>query len=113
LKAASGLNNKRISQELGLCEDTIGLWRKRWIEESRYLEKLAKKPEQLRKAVEDEQEFRQEVRTVCKLYHQAQELHSQGVHLVSTDEKTGIQALERINPTLPMEPNKPEAIEKD
>jgi DNA-binding NarL/FixJ family response regulator len=23
LKAASGLNNKRISQELGLCEDTI------------------------------------------------------------------------------------------
>jgi hypothetical protein len=30
---------------------------------------------------------------------------------VSTDEKTGIQALERINPTLPMEPNKPEAIE--
>lgn len=53
LKAASGLNNKRISQELGLCEDTIGLWRKRWIEESRYLEKLAKKPEQLRKAVEE------------------------------------------------------------
>jgi hypothetical protein len=30
---------------------------------------------------------------------------------VSTDEKTGIQALERINPTLPMEPNKPKAIE--
>jgi putative transposase len=30
---------------------------------------------------------------------------------VSTDEKTGIQALERINPTLPMKPNKPEAIE--
>jgi hypothetical protein len=34
---------------------------------------------------------------VCKLYHQAQELHESGVHVVSIDEKTGIQALERIH----------------
>ena len=27
-----------------------------------------------------------------------------GVHIVCTDEKTGIQALERLNPTLPMKP---------
>ena len=47
----------------------------------------------LNHTVEDAAEFHQEVRTVCKLYHQAQELHDQGVHLVSTDEKTGIQAL--------------------
>jgi len=55
--------------------------------------------------------LRQEVRVVCKIYHQAQELHKKGVHIISTDEKTGIQALERIHPTRPMEPGKPEAIE--
>jgi hypothetical protein len=31
-------------------------------------------------------------------------LQAQGAHLVSTDEKTGIQALERKHPTLPMAP---------
>jgi DDE superfamily endonuclease len=41
---------------------------------------------------------------VCELYHQAAALHAQGVHLVSTDEKTGIQALERAAPTKPMSP---------
>ena len=61
--------------------------------------------------MEDEARFRDEVRTVCKLYHQAEELHEQGVHLVSTDEKTGIQALERLHPSRPMEPGKPEAQE--
>lgn len=39
---------------------------------------------------------------MCDLYAQALELHQQGVHVVSTDEKTGIQALERAAPTLPM-----------
>jgi hypothetical protein len=41
---------------------------------------------------------------VCDVYRQAQELKEQGVHVVSTDEKTGIQALERAHPTLPMKP---------
>ncbi|WP_305910319.1 hypothetical protein Q9L42_013725 [Methylomarinum sp. Ch1-1] len=50
---------------------------------------------------EDEATFRQEVRDVCKLYHQAQELHESGVHVISVDEKTGIQALERIHPDHP------------
>jgi len=61
--------------------------------------------------VEDETQFREEVRGVCKRYHQAQALHEQGVHVVSTDEKTGIQALERIHPTRPMQPGKVEAVE--
>jgi transposase len=51
------------------------------------------------------------VRTVCKLYHQAPELHEQGVHVISTDEKTGIQALEPIHPSQPMRPGHPEAVE--
>jgi transposase len=37
------------------------------------------------------------------LYHQAQELHEQGIHLISVDEKTGIQAIERDYPTQPAE----------
>lgn len=61
--------------------------------------------------VEDEAAFRQEVRTVCKLYHQAQALHESGVHVVSVDEKTGIQALERIHPDQPMAPGKLELHE--
>ena len=31
-------------------------------------------------------------------------MHAQGIHLVSTDEKTGIQALERATPSKPMQP---------
>lgn len=41
---------------------------------------------------------------MCDLYAQAPALHAAGVHLVSSDEKTGIQALERLYPTLPMQP---------
>lgn len=48
--------------------------------------------------VENEANFRQDVRTICKLYHQAQALHESGIRVVSVDEKTGIQALERIHP---------------
>jgi hypothetical protein len=45
--------------------------------------------------------FDQQVKTVCEIYEQTPKLHEQGVHVVSTDEKTGIQALERKYPTLP------------
>ena len=41
---------------------------------------------------------------ICAAYHQAQELQARGEHLVSTDEKTGIQALEPIAPMRPMRP---------
>jgi len=41
---------------------------------------------------------------VCDLYEQAGRLAEQGIHVVSTDEKTGIQALERLHPDLPMGP---------
>jgi transposase len=41
---------------------------------------------------------------VCDLYAMAPHLHQLGIMLVSTDEKTGIQALERKHPTKPMKP---------
>lgn len=44
------------------------------------------------------------MKTVCDLYAQTPVLHAAGVHVVSSDEKTGIQALERLFPTLPMQP---------
>ena len=38
------------------------------------------------------------------MYRQAPALHEQGVHVISTDEKTGMQALERLHPTRPTKP---------
>jgi len=48
--------------------------------------------------------FAAEVKRVCAVYAQAPALHRKGVFVVSTDEKTGIQALERKHPTKPMKP---------
>jgi hypothetical protein len=55
--------------------------------------------------------FDAQVRVVCDLYRQALTLQAQGVHLLSSDEKTGIQALERIAPTRPMQPDRVEGQE--
>lgn len=195
MKISQGNTNKAIAQEMGLCEETVGTWRRRWVDSSADLAKLEGKAPQLRAkvvtlladksrpgrpdtftaeqvclilalacekppecighwtradlarevvkrgiaetisassigrilaegdlkphrsrywlnhVVEDEAIFREEVREVCKVYHQAQELAERGVHVISTDEKTGIQALERSHATHPMEPGKPEAQE--
>ena len=43
---------------------------------------------------------------VCELYEQAGALAEQGVHVVSTDEKTGMQALERLYPDVAMGPGR-------
>ena len=51
LAADAGDSNKAISQALDLCEDTVGFWRKRWVNECANLEKWAGKPNQLRAAV--------------------------------------------------------------
>jgi hypothetical protein len=53
---------------------------------------------------QDPETFDQEVKAVCGIYLETPQLHEQGVHVVSTDEKTGIQALERKHPTLPTRP---------
>jgi hypothetical protein len=53
------------------------------------------------------------VRTVCEHYAQAPALHAAGVHLVGTDEKTGIQAREVAHPTLPVRPGMVERREME
>jgi hypothetical protein len=45
-----------------------------------------------------------QVAAVCDVYQQAPAVAQAGGHVISTDEKTGIQALERAAPTLPMRP---------
>ncbi len=60
---------------------------------------------------DDPVQFKKEVETICDVYAQASELHQQGTHLVSTDEKTGIQALERKHPTKKMKAGHIELIE--
>ena len=45
--------------------------------------------------IEDEEAFSEEVKTVCDIYANAIELKEEGVHVISCDEKSGMQALER------------------
>lgn len=60
---------------------------------------------------EDPTAFEAQVQGICDLYRRASELRAAGVHLISCDEKTGIQALERRTPTLPMKPGQEERQE--
>ena len=60
---------------------------------------------------QDPDTFDAEVKTICDLYLAAPTLHEQDTHLVSMDEKTGIQALERKHPTRPLKPGRVELRE--
>lgn len=56
--------------------------------------------------------FQQQVEAVCACYRAAPRLlEEEGVHTVSTDEMTGIQALQRIAPAKPMRPGQTECRE--
>jgi len=55
---------------------------------------------------DDPEEFRRQSAAVCELYERAEQLAEQGIHVVGTDEKTGIQALERLYPDIPMGPGR-------
>lgn len=60
----------------------------------------------------DPEVFEQQVQIVCQTYLDAPDLYFQeNTHTVSVDEMPGIQALERIAKTIPMQPGQPERIE--
>ena len=59
---------------------------------------------------QDEQ-FDQKVEDINRLYQQASELAQKGERVVSTDELSGVQALERKHPGLPMQAGKVERRE--
>ena len=62
---------------------------------------------------EDEAVFDAQVRAICALYRQATQLHKLGIHLVSTDEKTGIQALQHKYPAKPVRAGQVARIEHE
>ncbi len=60
---------------------------------------------------EPDAQFDEKVEDINVLYRQAPELAQQGERVLSTDEMTGVQALERKHPGLPMVPGKVERRE--
>ena len=58
-----------------------------------------------------EPEFEAKVADLCTLYQAAPTLAAQGERVLSTDELTGVQALERAHPGLPLAPGKVERRE--
>jgi len=60
----------------------------------------------------DPQVFQQQVETVCQTYLEAPALYfRENTHTVSVDEMPGVQALERVARTIPMQPGQPTRIE--
>ena len=59
----------------------------------------------------DPEGFARAAAEVCDTYRRAPEEHIRGNHVISTDEKTGIQALGRIAPTKPTMPGLVERVE--
>jgi hypothetical protein len=58
-----------------------------------------------------DEHFDSKVSDICTLYEQAPELTAAGERVLSTDEMTGVQALERKHPGLPAVPGKVERRE--
>jgi transposase len=58
-----------------------------------------------------EEQFDAKVTDICQLYQDAPALTAQSERVVSTDELTGVQALERLHPGLPLAPGKVERRE--
>ncbi len=81
----------------------------------RFLDQADLKPHRcqywLNPKIDDRQEYEEQAKIICDLYLQAKSLGEKNIHLISTDEKTGIQALERIAETKPMRSGLPEKIE--
>jgi len=74
----------------------------------RFLEEAEIKPHKsqywINTTEKDPEVFDRQCRSVCDTYHKAPKLHEQGVNVVSNDEKTGIQAIQRNHVTLPAKP---------
>jgi hypothetical protein len=58
-------------------------------------------------------DFDAKAHAICQLYVNAPTMHQQGRLVICCDEKTGMQALGRPDPTQPAQPGKPEKREND
>ena len=81
----------------------------------RFLDQADLKPHKsqywLNPKIDNQEEHEQQAKEICDLYQEAKSSNKEAVHYISTDEKTGIQALERIADTKPMRPGQVEKIE--
>jgi len=103
IELADEVNKQKIAE--GMSKSTVGrLLRQADIRphKSRYW---------LNPNIDDEETFKKEVKNICDTYHEAPLLAKENVFTVSVDEKTGIQALERISPTRYMLPGSVEKRE--
>lgn len=58
-------------------------------------------------------DFDERVKEICNVYENAIAMHQKGINIISVDEKSGMQAIERANPNLPMKSGSPEKIEHE
>lgn len=65
----------------------------------------------LNPVIDDRAVYATMINAICGVYSNAINNYSNGIHTISTDEKTGIQALEHLRPRKPMRPGSPEHIE--
>ena len=57
--------------------------------------------------------FSEKTKEICDIYIHASESESNGIHVYSTDEKTGIHAREHMNPSISMKEGCPERIDPE
>ena len=58
-------------------------------------------------------DFDTRVSEICFIYQKSIELHKKNIHVISVDEKSGIQAIERANSNLPVRPGSIEKVEHE
>lgn len=96
------------------CRAPLSLGKRGFVESispsqvARYLNEAELQPHRTRYWLnakeKDPQQFQEKVETVCTTYFEAPRLYQkEHTHTICTDEMTGIQALERIAPTMPMQ----------
>jgi transposase len=85
----------------------------------RYLEQMDIKVHQYKgwlnskDKIKDPEEFERRTKKVCETYKMSRELEEQGILVMSTDEKTGIQALEHKYPAKAVKPSEVEKCEQE
>jgi len=81
----------------------------------RFLDQAVLKPHKsqywLNPKIDNREEYEQQAKEICDLYREAKSPSEEAVHYISTDEKTSIQALERITDAKPMRFGQVEKIE--
>jgi hypothetical protein len=127
LMSAEGVSNTEQGRRLNIDRQRARRWRARWAENEERLaaaEQEGASEKELTKLLsfmlaDHERPGAPSTFTAEQLTliigvacAEAPRLHEEeGTHVISTDEKTGIQALERLHPTLPSRPGKTERIE--